>query len=104
MVRITLMDGSTQELSRDGILGVFPCQHLFRHSQLKSDAVVYKNGRLLPVLGPLPEGDRAWILLFETHGQVIRELPAFDDDAVSLSLVPTSSEEESDEDLLLKSA
>jgi len=35
---------------------------------------------------------------------VIRELPAFDDDAVSLSLVPTSSEEESDEDLLLKSA
>lgn len=101
MVRITLMDGSTQELSRDGILGVFPCEHLFRHAQLKSDAIFYKNGRLIPVLGPLPEGERAWILLFETHGQVIRELPAFDDDAATLSLVEAP---ESEEDLLLKTA
>ena len=102
MVRITLMDGSTQELSRDGILGVYPCEHLFRHPQLKSDAILYRNGRLLPVLGPLPEGKRAWILLFETHGQVIRDLPAFDDDKSTLSLVDAPLE--SDEDLLLKSA
>ena len=95
MVRITLMDGTTQELSRDGILGVYPCEHLFRHPQLKSDAIIYKNGRLIPVLGPLPEGKRAWILLFETHGQVIRELPAFDDDvAASGSSGPAESEEE----------
>lgn len=102
MVRITLMDGTTQELSRDGILGVFPCEHIFRHPQLKSDAIVYKNGRLLPVLGPLPEGKRAWILLFETHGQVIRDLPAFDDDRATLKLVEAPAE--SDEDLRLKSA
>lgn len=93
MVRITLMDGSTQDLSRDGILGVFPCEHLFRHPQLKADAVVYKNGQLVPVLGPLPEGGRAFILLFETHGQVIRDLPAFDDDVVSEES-PAESEEE----------
>jgi hypothetical protein len=102
MVRITLMDGSTQELSRDGILGVYPCEHLFRHPQLKSDAVIYKNGRLLPVLGPLPEGKRAWILLFETHGQVIRELPAFDDDVSANSATEESAETE--EDFFLKVA
>ena len=95
MVRITLMDGTTQELSRDGILGVYPCEHLFRHPQLKSDAIIYKNGRLLPVLGPLPEGKRAWILLFETHGQVICDLPAFDDDVIIVeSSKPTETEEE----------
>lgn len=102
MVRITLMDGTTQELSRDGILGVYPCEHLFRHPQLKSDAILYRNGRLLPVLGPLPEGKRAWILLFETHGQVIRELPAFDDDQTNLTLVDLPAETE--EELMLKSA
>lgn len=99
MVRITLMDGNTQELSLDGILGVYPCDHLFRHPQLKSDAIIYENGRLLPVLGPLPEGKRAWILLFETHGQVIRELPTFDDDA---TLAETSAE--SEEEFFLKVA
>lgn len=102
MLRITLMDESTQELSRDGILGVFPCTGLFRHPQLKSDAVIYQNGRLLPVLGPLPAaGASAWLLLFETHAQVIKSLPEFDDDVVESDNVVSL---ESDSDLLLKSA
>jgi hypothetical protein len=101
MVRVKLMDGSVKEIEREVISGVYPCQHLFSHPQLKSDAVLYLNGKIYPVLGPLPaRGSEPWILLFETHGQVIDGLPVFDDDA-AFSPDTAGTNEES---LLLKIA
>ena len=94
MVRITLMDGSTQEVPRKEIKGFLPLPTLFRNPHLKADALAYHGGNLVPVLGPLADGqglekfeNRAWLLMMGDHAQVVRGLPAFDDDRV-LEIVP----------------
>jgi hypothetical protein len=93
MIRITLMDGSTQELPRETVRGVAPWRAPLQNPRLKSDGVIFYGGTLLPVQGPFTEqpsgkvNDRAWFLILEKSVQVIRGLPTFDDD-FALNLVP----------------
>lgn len=95
MVRITLMDGSVKEVEREELRGIFPWREPLRNPHLRTDGVIYHQGFLYPVQGPLalegeergPITERAWFLLCDGYAQVIRGLPAFDDD-VSLNLVP----------------
>ncbi|RZA00006.1 MAG: hypothetical protein EOP11_18800 [Proteobacteria bacterium] len=93
MIRITLMDGTTQELPRESVRGVAPWRAPLQNPRLKSDGVIFYGGTLLPVQGPFAEqtsgkvNDRAWFLILEKSVQVIRGLPTFEDD-ISLNLVP----------------
>jgi hypothetical protein len=98
MVRITLMDGSTQEVPREEIKGFLPLPPLFRNPHLKADALAYHGGILVPVLGPIGETqglekieNRAWLLMMGEHAQVVRGLPAFDDD-IKLEIVPVRAQ------------
>jgi hypothetical protein len=100
MIRITLLDGSSQEIPREEILGLVPLTGLFRHPLLRFEAVLYTRGRVLPVTGPLPATGgkssgpvetRPWLVLFHDHAQVVHGLPLFDDDVSlerTLELVP----------------
>lgn len=95
MVRITLMDGNVKEVQREELRGIFPWREPLRNPHLRTDGVIYHQGFLYPVQGPLalegeengPITERAWYLLCDGYAQVIRGLPAFDDD-ISLNLVP----------------
>jgi hypothetical protein len=93
MISITLLDGSTKEVSREEVRGVFAWRAPLTNPQLKSDGVIYHGGKLLPVFGPPAEAsiggvdERAWLLVCEKHVQVIRGLPTFSDD-IELNIVP----------------
>lgn len=94
MMRITLMDGSTQEISRENVRGLFAWRAPLTNPRFKSDGVIFHDGSLLPVRGPLANSagtgsvhERAWLLVCDKHVQIIRGLPAFDDE-VSLGIVP----------------
>ncbi len=95
------MDGSFQEIRREEALGIFPSTGLLQHHHLKSEAIFFQHGKIYPVLGPLPksedknapQAERPWILLFESHGQVIKGLPTFDDDiTLHLNTTPAAKE------------
>jgi hypothetical protein len=102
MIRVTLMDGSRQEIRRDEVVGIFPFAGILSHPLLRSDGILYFRGRLIPVQGPLPDDatagsvdDRPWLMVLHTHAQAIRGLPAFNDE-ITLGkpvLVPAPAEE-----------
>lgn len=95
MVRITLMDGQVEEVARETVQAIFAWRPIFKNPHLKADGLTYHAGKLVPVNGPLPEPsadslpqhERPWLLYLGTHVQVIRGLPAFEDD-IALNIVP----------------
>lgn len=97
MIRVTLMDGSLQEVRRNEALGLVPVEGLLRHPLLVSAAIFCYQGKILPVLGPLPEKiqnsgpceSRPWLMIFADHAQVVRGLPQFNDDIRPKKAAPT---------------
>lgn len=97
MIRVTLMDGSLQEVRREEVFGLYPATALLRHPLLKSEAIFCHKGKLIPIAGPLPEtldltlpvNERPWLMLFAGHAQVIYGLPEFDDDISHSKTAPT---------------
>lgn len=118
MIRITLIDGSQLEIPREEALELVPYRHVLVSAHLKSPAegLLCHRGKLIPVLGPLPDSNdgksvdkRAWILLIKGCAQVIQGLPNFQEAGeASVHEFPTSTAEEnealSELDELLKSA
>lgn len=94
MVRITLIDGSTQEIARDKARQVLPLPKLLRSPVLKKgiSAVFCHRGKLVPVFGPI-DGARAddWLLLLDEGACLIRGLPVFPEDAQSAAPVLASA-------------
>jgi hypothetical protein len=93
MIRITLMDGSAQEISREETRGLIAWRAPLTNPQLKAHGVIFHGGTVLPVYGPLAYdaagsvSERPWLLVLKDRVQVIRGLPTFDDD-ISLGIVP----------------
>lgn len=89
MLRITLMDDSVIEIPREEAIELLPYGQVFATKLLKSpiEAVLTYRGKIVPVLGPLPEpeewdnsvDERPWILLLKGCAQVVRGLPDFQD-------------------------
>ncbi|MGZ3694615.1 MAG: hypothetical protein ACXWQO_10570 [Bdellovibrionota bacterium] len=87
MIRITLLDGTVSEIARGDTRGVIPFANVLSSPMLRApiEGIVCHKGKALPLLGPLPKAedltaeinDRAWIILFADHAQVIRGLPDF---------------------------
>ena len=95
MVRITLLDGTKQDIPRTELKRLKPFRPLLKNPRLKSDGLVYEGGRLYPVHGPLPEAsdferphaEQPWLLFAENSVRVVRGLPTFSDDT-ALNIVP----------------
>jgi hypothetical protein len=97
MIRIKLVDGSTKEIRREEIQGIAPLEGILSHAELRFDAIVYREDRILPVAGPIPDPrettsshERFWLMLLQDHAQVILGLPRFDDDITlsALAMAP----------------
>jgi len=80
------MDGKQLEIPREEALELLPYRHVFRSRQLKEPiaGVFCHRGKMIPVLGPLPEDtsglsvdERPWILLMKSYAQAVRGLPEF---------------------------
>lgn len=80
------MDGSQLEIPREEAVELLPYQNVFQSKHLKDpvDGLVSHRGKLVPVLGPMPEfadaknvDKRPWLLLMKGCAQVILGLPAF---------------------------
>gem|GEM_PF-7123968 len=119
MIRITLMDGSQLEIPREEAIELLPYQNVLRSSHFKDpvDGLVCHRGKMVPVLGPMPElvdvksiDKRPWLLLMKGCAQVVQGLPDFLEANEASNVLPfRASTDGSDEalselDEILKSA
>lgn len=107
-IRITLMDGNQLEIPREEALEFLPYGQVFTNPNLKApvDGIFCHRGKLLPVLGPLPEGPlakslegRPWLLLMKGCAQAIQGLPEFLETAPS-NVIPLHASREEESQLL----
>lgn len=108
MILITLMDGSQVEIPREEALELVPYKNVLRNPNLKApvDGIFCHRGKVIPVLGPLPEGPlassidgRPWLLLMKGCAQAIQGLPEFLENAPS-NVVPFTTEKSEESELL----
>lgn len=114
-----LMDGSHLEIPREEALELLPFRKnilISPHLKSPAEGLLCYRGKLVPVLGPLPEpgaggsvDDRPWILLMNGRAQVIQGLPDFQEGESKTVESITSLEDEesallSELDELLKAA
>jgi len=109
MIRITLMDGSQLEIPREEAVELLPYRNVFQSKLLKDpvDGLVCHRGKLVPVLGPLPEfagaksvDKRAWLLLMKGCAQVVQGLPEFLEAQDTSNVLPFRSVSHDDNDAL----
>lgn len=103
MIRITLMDGTVEEIARADARALVPYSHVFTSPFLREPiAGVFCYGtEPRPLVGPLPrEGEEknAWILVLGDHGQVIRGYPEFLSGA-KVETQPTVDEQSDDKSI-----
>lgn len=113
------MDGTQLEIPREEAVELLPYQHVLRSSHLKDpvDGLVCHRGKVIPVLGPMPElvdvkniDKRPWLLLMKGCAQVVQGLPDFLEANEASNVLPFRSSAEVNEealselDELLKSA
>lgn len=109
MIRITLMDGSQLEIPREEAVELLPYRNVFRSELLKDpvDGLVCHRGKLVPVLGPLPEfadaksvDKKAWLLMMKGCAQVVQGLPEFLEAQQTSNVLPFRSMSHDNSDAL----
>src|SRR4051812_21295580 len=104
MIRITLMDGSLQEIPREEALEILTYRHVLQNKFLKApiEGLIVHRGKVIPVMGPLPQpGDetnefeiRPWILLTKDRAQVILGMPDFQEKSIAQNAPEQDKEDE----------
>jgi hypothetical protein len=109
MIRITLMDGNQLEIPREEAVELLPYQNVLRSSHLKDpvDGLISYRGKLVPVLGPMPEtadvkdiDRRPWLLLMKGCAQVVQGLPIFSEAVEGSNVIPFRSSAEAKDEAL----
>lgn len=84
MIALKLLDQSMKTIPAEQGFCLLPYAGVFSHPSLQVDGILYFRGEVLPVHGPLPQGETkdVWLLHLGDRVQVIEGFPEFLEDQV----------------------